>query len=148
VPTSCGVLLYRTRNGQREVFLVHPGGPIWATKDEGAWTIPKGQPEPGEDPETTARREFQEEVGFPLTIELQNIGEIQQKAGKIVHGFAAEFNEEIPPINCNTFTMEWPPKSGQKQDFPEIDQGEWFSLETAIVKINPAQRDFLTRIPQ
>jgi predicted NUDIX family NTP pyrophosphohydrolase len=146
VPTSCGVILYRRGPAGLEVFLVHPGGPVWANKDEGAWTIPKGQPEGGEEPEETARREFEEETGITLDVSLTEIGTVRQKAGKVVHGFAAELDIDTRHLKCNTFKMEWPARSGRYQEFAEVDRWEWFPVEEAKVKINPAQREFIDRI--
>jgi predicted NUDIX family NTP pyrophosphohydrolase len=144
--TSCGVLVYRRGPSGIEFFLVHPGGPVWAKRDEGVWTIPKGEPETGEQPEETARREFEEETGFPIDAALTAIGTVQQKSGKIVYGFAAEMDIDPARLKSNTFEMEWPPRSGVRREFPEIDRGAWFSREDAKLKINPAQRAFIERV--
>lgn len=144
---SAGILLHRRSHGQREVFLVHPGGPFWANQDEGAWTIPKGEIEPDEDPLAAAIREFAEETGCRLEgTDAVSLGEIRQKAGKLVTAWAIEGNVDAASIRSNTFRMEWPPRSGRSAEFPEIDRGDWFDLETAALKINPAQREFLGRL--
>ena len=148
MPISCGVLLYRQTASGTEFFLVHPGGPFWANKDEGAWTIPKGAPEDDEKPEETARREFQEETGIPLNIPLADIGTVTQKAGKLVHAFAAEMEVDPTQTKSNTFEMEWPARSGQMREFPEIDRCAWFPAEEAKLKINPAQQEFIDRVTQ
>src|SRR6202008_2672071 len=131
---SAGVLAYRTEAGRLEVLLVHPGGPFWANKDEGAWSIPKGEFDPGEDAETVARREFGEELGVALSAPLQPLGEIRQRGGKIVEAFAAEFDLNVDAIVSNTFEIEWPPRSGKRQRFPEVDRAAWFDLATAREK--------------
>jgi predicted NUDIX family NTP pyrophosphohydrolase len=147
--TSAGILLHRTRDGAREVLLVHPGGPYWARKDEGAWSIPKGEVEPGEDPRARALIEFQEETGTPLDGDgaLQDLGSIKQRGGKTVVAFALEGDLDADAIASNTFELEWPPRSGRRQAFPEVDRAAWFGLDEARRRINPAQAALLDRLP-
>src|SRR5436189_1655275 len=146
---SAGVLVYRTRNNLVEVLLVHPGGPFWAKKDEGAWSIPKGELGEGEEPLACALRELGEELGGSFSLspeELIELGSVRQKAGKIVHCWAAPGEFDPASLHSNTFTMEWPPRSGTEREFPEVDRAEWFGLEQAREKINPAQAEFLDRL--
>ena len=143
---SAGVVAYRTARGGLEVLLVHPGGPFWANKDEGAWSIPKGEFEPGEHAEAVARREFAEELGVALSVPLRPLGEIRQRGGKIVEAFAAELDLNADAIASNMFEIEWPPRSGKRQRFPEVDRAAWFDLAAAREKINAAQREFLDRL--
>jgi len=143
---SAGILAFRRTTTHLEVLLVHPGGPFWRNKDLGAWSIPKGEYGAGEDPEAAARREFREELGVELTAALLPLGEIKQKAGKVVTAFAAEIDIDTSTIQSNTFEIEWPPRSGRTQTFPEVDRAEWFDLATAGAKINAAQRTFLDRL--
>ncbi len=140
---SAGVLLRRESG---EVLLVHPGGPFWAKKDLGAWSIPKGEYADGEDPEEAARREFAEELGSPLDAPLEDLGTVKQKNGKEVRGFLAVGDLDVSTVVSNTFTMEWPPRSGRQAEFPEVDRAEWFDIETAREKLNPAQAAFLDRL--
>jgi predicted NUDIX family NTP pyrophosphohydrolase len=144
---SAGILLYKI-NHSKEIafFLVHPGGPFFAKKDNGFWTIPKGEIEPNEDPLKTAKREFEEETGTKPTGIFISLGEIKQKGGKIVQAWAVKGDLDIEKIQSNTFEIEWPPKSGQKKSFPEIDKAGWFGLTEAMEKINEAQSIFLTRL--
>jgi predicted NUDIX family NTP pyrophosphohydrolase len=144
---SAGVLLYR-RTPALEVLLVHPGGPFFARKDAGAWSIPKGELEPGEDPEARARIEFAEETGtaLPGDVPLRPLGEIKQKGGKVVHAFAAEGDLDADAIVSNTFELQWPPRSGRTQTFPEVDRAAWFGLDEARQRINPAQAGLLDRL--
>lgn len=146
---SAGLLMVRHREGQLEVFLVHPGGPFFARKDAGAWTIPKGEPEPGEALEQAALREFEEETGIAPGRPLIPLGSIKQKGGKTVHAwaFAGDWNEATG-LKGNTFELEWPPRSGRKQHFPEVDRAAFFSLREARAKINPAQIPFLTKLEE
>ena len=138
---SAGILLHRDRG---EVLLVHPGGPFWARKDAGAWSIPKGEIEGGEDPRERALVEFAEETGTSLDgARLTPLGEVRQKAGKVVVAFAAEGDLDADAIVSNTFEMEWPPRSGRRQAFPEVDRAAWFSLDEARERINPAQAPLL-----
>jgi predicted NUDIX family NTP pyrophosphohydrolase len=143
---SAGVLAFRTRGGQIEVLLVHPGGPYWRNKDLAAWSIPKGEFASDEAAELAARREFGEELGIKLSVPLSPLGEVRQRGGKIVEAFAVEFDVDVAAIRSNTFEIEWPPRSGTRQTFPEIDRAEWFDLTTARVKINKAQGALLDRL--
>ena len=144
---SAGLLLYRRRSGELEVLLAHPGGPFWTNKDDGAWTIPKGLVDEGEDHLATAKREFEEELGVkPDASEYLELGEVRQKAGKTVVGFAFEGDLDPAAIKSNTFKAQWPPRSGQWRTFPEVDRAEFFSIERARTKINPAQTEFLSRL--
>ncbi|HZT68610.1 MAG TPA: NUDIX domain-containing protein [Terriglobia bacterium] len=136
---SAGLLLYRVRSGRAEILLVHPGGPFWKNKDSGAWSLPKGEVSPGEDPLETARREFEEETGIHPEGEFVSLGEIKQKGGKIVRAWAFEGDCDPASIKSNTFRMEWPPRSGKVQEFPEIDKAGFFTVTEARKKINPAQ---------
>jgi predicted NUDIX family NTP pyrophosphohydrolase len=146
---SAGILLHRNKNGAREVLLVHPGGPFWAKKDAGAWSIPKGEYEDGEDARACALREFGEELGAPPPEgELVDLGEVRQKGGKVVTAWALEGDADAASITSNTFTMEWPPRSGQTKEFPEIDRAGWFALDTARDKILPAQAPLLDRLAE
>ncbi len=145
--TSAGLLMYRSGSAGLEVLLVHPGGPFFVRKDEGAWTIPKGEPVAGEDLLTRARVEFAEELGFQPEGELLSLGTIRQKGGKTVHAWAFEGDLPNDVVVCsNTFQLEWPPHSGEYRNFPEIDRAEFFSLEVAQRKINPAQVSLLERL--
>jgi predicted NUDIX family NTP pyrophosphohydrolase len=143
---SAGVLAYRKHHGGIEVLLVHPGGPFWRNKDLGAWSIPKGEFGAGESAEEVARREFFEELGIELPVALASLGEIRQRGGKIVEAFAADFDVDVTAIRSNTFEIEWPPRSGRRQTFPEVDRACWFDLPTARDKINEAQRPLLDRL--
>src|SRR5215218_3087981 len=146
--TSAGLLMYRRRPGGVEVFLVHPGGPFWAKKDAGAWSIPKGEYVPGEDPLDAARREFQEETGIAPEGEFVELGVVKQAGGKTVTAWAFEGDCDAAAIRSNTFTLEWPPRSGRQQEFPEIDRAEWFDVETAEGKILKGQLPFLGRLAE
>ena len=144
---SAGILLYRRRQGALEVLLVHPGGPAWANRDTGAWSIPKGEYGDGEDPRAVALREFEEETGQPPpTGDLVALGEIRQRGGKVVEAWAIAGDVDITAIVSNTFETEWPPKSGRMQSFPEVDRAGWFGVDAARVKLNPAQCAFLDRL--
>jgi predicted NUDIX family NTP pyrophosphohydrolase len=143
---SAGLLVYRLRDAQPEVFLVHPGGPFWAKKDAGAWTIPKGEYSENEDALATARREFTEETGVVVAGPFAELGSVRQAGGKTIHAFLAAADFEADAIVSNTFRLEWPPRSGRFAEFPEVDRGGWFSLEAAAEKINPAQATLLTRL--
>jgi predicted NUDIX family NTP pyrophosphohydrolase len=151
-PLSAGVLLYRGAPDGLRVLLGHPGGPFWAKKDEGAWTIPKGLLNPEEDPQLGALREFAEELGWQPTGTLQPLGEVRLKSGKRVLGFALQTDEAEDAVLSRfapgAFTMEWPPRSGKLQEFPEIDRIEFFTLEAAATKLNPAQAEFLDRLQE
>jgi predicted NUDIX family NTP pyrophosphohydrolase len=144
---SAGILLFRRRDGELEVLLVHPGGPFWTSKDLGAWSIPKGEHDPDEDARACALREFEEETGSaPSPGDLADLGEVRQKAGKVVHAWAVEGDLDPATIRSNTFTIQWPPRSGQMKEFPEVDRAEWFALDAARERINPAQAAFLDRL--
>jgi predicted NUDIX family NTP pyrophosphohydrolase len=146
---SAGLLVFRRVNGL-EVLLAHPGGPFWAKKDDGVWTIPKGVAEPGDDLLATAQREFSEETNLPLDLaadsELIALAPVKQKSGKIVHAFAIEADLDLTPFASNSFEIEWPPKSGRRQSFPEIDRLAYFILPVATAKIFPYQKPFLREI--
>jgi predicted NUDIX family NTP pyrophosphohydrolase len=145
--SSAGILLYRVRAGEPEVLLVHPGGPFWARKDRGAWSIPKGEYEEGDDPRAAALREFEEETGRPLDAgELAALGKIKQRGGKVVTAWAAERDLDPAAITSNTFELEWPPRSGRMREFPEVDRAQWFALPEARTKILPAQEELLDRL--
>ena len=145
--TSAGLLLYRRAGGGLEVLLVHPGGPFWARKDDGAWSIPKGEHGEEEDPRAAALRELAEELGSaPALGDLLDLGEIRQKSGKVVRAFAAEGDFDPDTLHSNTFEMEWPPRSGRRQSFPEVDRAAWLTPEQAKGKINAAQAEFLDRL--
>lgn len=143
---SAGLLVYRPRDTGLEVFLVHPGGPFWAKKDAGAWTIPKGELAADEDPLACAQREFTEETGFTIPGPFAALGTVRQAGGKLIHGFTASADFDADKIVSNTFKLEWPPRSGRWTEFPEVDRAAWFGLSTAAEKINPAQAEFLTRL--
>lgn len=143
---SAGLLVYRPVASGLEVFLVHPGGPFWAKKDAGAWTIPKGELGAGEAALACAQREFTEETGFVIPGPFASLGTVRQAGGKLVYGFAAEADLDPTRIVSNTFKLQWPPKSGRWVEFPEVDRAEWFTLPAAADKINPAQASFLTRL--
>lgn len=147
--TSAGLLLFRRRHPALEILLVHPGGPFFARKDEGAWSIPKGEALPGEDLLTRAKMEFEEELGTTVEGQFIPLGPIRQKGGKTVDAWAIE--GDLPPgfqFRSNTFELEWPPHSGRRQTFPEIDRAEFFCEEIARRKINPAQVELLDRLAE
>jgi len=143
---SAGVLLYKREGGELRVLLVHPGGPFWARKDAGAWSIPKGEYLDGEDPEAAARREFEEELGAVVAGELQPLGEAVQPSRKHVIAYAAEGELDVAAIRSSSFEIEWPPKSGRRQSFPEVDCAGWFTLDEAAGKLLRGQRVFLDRL--
>jgi predicted NUDIX family NTP pyrophosphohydrolase len=144
---SAGIVLYRVADGSPEVLLVHPGGPFWAKKDLGAWSIPKGEYEPDEDPRAAALREFEEETGARLPRdELVELGPVVQKGGKEVTAWAAPGDLDAAAVTSNSFEMEWPPRSGRRQQFPEIDRAEWFTLDEARTKLVGAQVELLDRL--
>lgn len=147
---SAGILLYRMKSSGPEFFLVHPGGPFWARKDEGAWSVPKGEFAENEKPIDAAIREFREETGHDISGKFIELKPVQQKGGKTVHCFATEKDMDPEDIKSNTFEMEWPPKTGRKQVFPEIDRAGWFDSETARQKILESQvpliEEMLTRL--
>jgi len=136
---SAGLLMYRIKGGTTQVLLAHPGGPFFVKKDEGAWSIPKGEPDGEEDLLVTAQREFEEETGVKPTGSFVPLNPVKQKGGKIVHAWAVEGDCDPATIQSNTFTMEWPPRSGQQQAFPEIDRAEWFDFATARRKAKSGQ---------
>jgi predicted NUDIX family NTP pyrophosphohydrolase len=144
---SAGILLHRGRDGAREVLLVHPGGPFWARRDAGAWSIPKGEYSGDEDALTAARREFAEELGVSAPDgEVAELGEIRQKSGKLVTAWALEGDLDVSAVHSNTCEIEWPPRSGKRIEIPEVDRAEWFNLQDAREKINPAQAELLDRL--
>ena len=145
---SAGLLLFRTVSGVIEVLLVHPGGPLWAKRDEGAWSIPKGEFEEDEDPLTAARREFAEETGARAEGDFIPLAPLRQRTGKIVYAWAVAGQFDPAHLTSNTFTMEWPPHSGRRQDFPEVDRAGWFTLSMARQKILPGQVGFLDEIEE
>ena len=142
---SAGLLAYKKQDGQLFVFLVHPGGPFWAKKDLGAWSIPKGELDEGEDALSAARREFAEETGQTMDGEFRELTPCRQKGGKTVLAWAVE-GEVSTAIVSNTFEMEWPPRSGRKQSFPEVDRAAWFNLDEARQRINPGQISLLNEL--
>lgn len=144
--TSAGLLVYRRMAAGLEVLLVHPGGPFWKKRDLGSWSIPKGEFDDGEDPKVAARREFAEELGVAAPDDLEPLGEIVQAGGKRVFAFAAEGDLDIERIESNLFEMEWPPKSGQRRSFPEVDRAGWFGIAEARQKIIPGQLPLLDRL--
>lgn len=143
---SAGLLLYRRETDTLLVLLVHPGGPFWRNKDEGAWSVPKGECAPGEDAEATARREFAEELGPVPSGRLLPLGSVRQRGGKEVEVFALEADFDESRFQSGTFELEWPPRSGRTQSFPEIDRAAWFELEAARTKILSGQKALLDRL--
>ncbi|HEX7233282.1 MAG TPA: NUDIX domain-containing protein [Candidatus Binatia bacterium] len=143
--TSAGLLLYR-RCGELEVFLVHPGGPFWAKKDAGSWTIPKGEIDEAEEPLEAAKREFREETGFEINGHFQQLNSIKQAGGKVVQAWAIEADCDPARLQSNRFSMEWPPKSGKTRDFPEVDRAGWFTVAEARTKIIAGQIAFIDQL--
>jgi predicted NUDIX family NTP pyrophosphohydrolase len=146
---SAGILLFRRGGDEVEFLLIHPGGPFWRRKDAGAWSIPKGQIEEEEEPRACAIRELEEELGPAPELDpeqLIELGSIRQRAGKVVDAWAAEADFDPAKLDSNTFSMEWPPRSGNEQEFPEVDRAGWFDLEMAREKILPAQAELLDRL--
>ena len=143
---SAGLLVYQEKGGQVDVLLVHPGGPLWAKKDEGTWSIPKGEIEGDEEPLMVAMREYQEETGSLISGDFTPLQPLRQPGGKIVFAWAIEGDFDPEKLKSNTFTMEWPPKSGKKQVFPEVDRAEWFSIEVAKKKILKGQQRFILQL--
>ncbi|MDO8591740.1 MAG: NUDIX domain-containing protein [bacterium] len=144
---SAGILLYRTKNIQLEVLIAHPGGPFFAKKDSGIWSIPKGLYDDDEDPFDAAKREFEEEIGSPPPDgQYVALGEIKRKDGKSIKAWGVEGDIDEGQVESNFFEMEWPPKSGNKQKFPEIDKALWFEINSASIKLQPAQVEFLKRL--
>jgi predicted NUDIX family NTP pyrophosphohydrolase len=146
---SAGLLLHRGRGEDLEVLLVHPGGPMWVNRDTGAWSVPKGEYLDGEDPLTAARREFEEELGSaPPEGDVKELGEIRQKSGKRVRAWALGGDLDTTEIHSNTFMFQWPPRSGQMIEIPEVDRAEWFGLKDARERINPGQVPLLDRLEE
>lgn len=143
---SAGILMYQRKAGELLVLLVHPGGPFWRHRDTGAWSIPKGELNPGEDPEQAARREFAEELGAMPKGPLQALGQIRQSGGKLVDAFAVEGELDVTAISSEAFKIEWPPRSRRIQSFPEVDRATWFTLPVARQKILAGQRPFLDEL--
>lgn len=143
---SAGLLMYRFSGNDIEVFLVHPGGPFWAKKDVASWSIPKGEFSSNENSLEAARREFEEETGFPVDGKFTSLDMLKQPSGKIIHAWAFEGDCDSTKIKSNTFSMEWPPKSGKEQEFPEIDKAGWFNIETAKTKLHKGQVAFIDRL--
>lgn len=144
---SAGVLLYRTRDGVAEVLIAHPGGPFWARKDDGAWSIPKGEYSDGEDPWVAAQREFSEELGLSVPAGPRiDLGALKQSGGKVVTAFAVQSDLDISEARSNTFELEWPKGSGRLREFPEVDRVGWFPVATARTKLLKSQQGFLDRL--
>ena len=143
---SAGVLMYRIRRGDLQLFLVHPGGPYWKNKDEGAWSIPKGECDPSADLLGEAKREFMEETGVQVEGEFRELSPVKQSGGKIVHAWAVEGDCDPAQLRSNTFAMEWPPRSGQRQEFPEVDRAGWFSCSAAREKLLNGQRPLVDEL--
>lgn len=143
---SAGILIHKREGGGLRVLLVHPGGPFWSRRDDGAWSIPKGEHGDDEEPEIAARREFLEETGVEATGALHPLGACRQRGGKIVTAFALAGDFDASSLRSNVFDLEWPPRSGRIQSFPEVDRAEWFDLPAARRKIVPGQRPFLDRL--
>jgi predicted NUDIX family NTP pyrophosphohydrolase len=145
--TSAGLLLYRRSAGVLEVLLVHPGGPLWAKRDDGAWSIPKGEIDADEDALAAAKRELEEELGVAAIGAPIRLAPVRQAGGKVVHAWALEQDVDVTRLRSNTFTMEWPPKSGRRQTFPEVDRAAWFTLSAAKRKILKGQLGLLAELP-
>jgi predicted NUDIX family NTP pyrophosphohydrolase len=144
---SAGLLLFKCETSQLRVFLVHPGGPFWKSKDDGAWSIPKGEYGAGEEPLAVAKREYEEELGSaPPAGDYLSLGDVRQAGGKIVSAWAVEGDFDPAQLRSNSFEIEWPPKSGKRSSFPEVDRGQWFTLAEASTKILSGQRPFLERL--
>jgi predicted NUDIX family NTP pyrophosphohydrolase len=145
---TAGLLLYRIRSSALEVFLVHPGGPFWARKDEGAWSIPKGEFDEDEEPLNAAKREFKEETGFSMDGNFIGLAPLKQRSGKLIYAWALEGDCDAEAIKSNLFSIEWPPRSGRRREYPEVDRAGWFALELAKRKIVPGQIGFLEELQQ
>ena|SRR5688572_13121250 len=143
---AAGILLFRRGKAGIEVLLAHPGGPLWARKDYGAWTLPKGQFTEGELPLDAAKREFEEEMGTAPSGHFQSLGTLKQPSGKVIHAWAAESDFDAASVKSNFFSMEWPPRSGRMQDFPEVDRAAWFPIDQARLKMLKGQAPFLDRL--
>lgn len=137
--TSAGLLVYRRRDGALEVLLVHPGGPFWAERDAGAWSIPKGEVDPAERLLDAAQREFHEETGFTVAGEFLQLAPLRQRSGKVIHAWAVQGDCDPVYLRSNTFGLEWPPHSGETREFPEVDRAAWFSIPDALRQIVPGQ---------
>ena len=146
--SSAGIVLYRKRHGILEIFLVHPGGPYWARKDDGAWSIPKGEYGQGEEALRAAQREFLEETGVEVSGPFLALAPVRQPSGKIITAWAVEGDLDPTRLRSNRFSLEWPPKSGVMQSFPEVDRGAWFSLQDARAKLSPGQRPILQALAE
>ena len=144
--TSAGILMYRRTSKSFEVLLVHPGGPFWKNKDDGAWSLPKREYDASEDPLAVARREFEEETGYTVDGDFIALQPVKQASGKVVSAWAVEGDCDTTQIRSNTFEMEWPPKSGERAEFPEVDKAAWFTPEQARVKLVSAQRDLVDQL--
>ena len=143
---AAGILLYRRGPAGLEVLLAHPGGPLWSRKDLASWTLPKGQFTEGELPLDAAKREFEEEMGSPPVGEFRPLGTLKQPSGKVIHAWAAESDFDVTTVASNLFSMEWPPRSGKMNEFPEVDRAGWFSIHEARLKILKGQAPFLDRL--
>jgi predicted NUDIX family NTP pyrophosphohydrolase len=144
---SAGVLVYRLRETSFDVLLVHPGGPFWAKKDDGAWFIPKGEINPEEEPRAAAYREFQEELGFaPPPGEPLELGTVKNKGGKLIYAWALPGDLDVSAFRSNTFQLEWPPRSGKQREFPEVDRARYFTLEEALLKMHSAELPLVERL--
>jgi predicted NUDIX family NTP pyrophosphohydrolase len=144
---SAGILVYRLSAGGLDVLLVHPGGPFWAKKDDGAWFIPKGEIEVGEEPLAAALREFREEVGIePPSGTPLELGTVKNKGGKLIYGWALPGDLDLSSFHSNTFMLEWPPRSGKEREFPEVDRAQYFTVEQALVKMHPAELPLVERL--
>jgi predicted NUDIX family NTP pyrophosphohydrolase len=145
-PQSAGILLFRSTTGSVQFLLAHPGGPFWSKKDEGSWSIPKGLHQEHESAIDAARRELQEEIGLTITGDLVELGKFKQPSGKVISAWAAESDFDVAELRSNSFSLEWPPKSGRQMEFPEVDQAGWFSLTEAAAKITRGQLPILLRL--
>jgi predicted NUDIX family NTP pyrophosphohydrolase len=148
VKQSAGILAYRWRDGEPELFLVHPGGPFWKNKDDGAWSIPKGEIDPDEEPLKAAQREFLEETGQPIDGTFIPLDPVKIASGKVISAWAIGHDVDASAVRSNTFEIEWPPRSGKKQAFPEVDRAAWFPGPTALEKITPGQVPLLVQLLQ